>query len=283
MFVDILQIILIFVLFAAEELCRMSAADFRFSLVGSLTECEILCAVDATCLGYFFKADEKKCKLSNSNVSKSTPCNYRNNVTISNVCKNQYDAINRIILNNNFIEVSFINTVTSFICNGPININVHTDIGFISSSTIISSSNESIVAVFFYETDVNISNRHKRLFFYMVVTAHTTFYMGKFTFIIIILYFSNCRRLVTFSNINRIKNIQNNININSNNSIDIRKINTYTIYNCNDSTFKYFFNWISKFRNNGIIVNSISPAFDRIINSNFPFLTIVFTIKFLKS
>lgn len=62
---------------SSSELCRMNAADFRFSLVDSLTECEILCAMDATCLGYFFKADEKKCKLSNSNVSKSTPwCEY---------------------------------------------------------------------------------------------------------------------------------------------------------------------------------------------------------------
>lgn len=32
-----------------------------------------------------------------------------------------------------------------------------------------------------------------------------------------------------------------------------------------------FFNWIIKFRNNGIIFNSILLVFDRIINSNFLF------------
>lgn len=58
-------------------LCRMNAADFGAQFVGSLTECEFLCAVDARCLGYFFKADEKKCWLSNSNISKFTPwCEY---------------------------------------------------------------------------------------------------------------------------------------------------------------------------------------------------------------
>lgn len=62
---------------STSELCRRNAADFRFSLVGSLTDCEFLCAVDAQCLGYFFKADEKKCRLSNSNVSEYTPwCEY---------------------------------------------------------------------------------------------------------------------------------------------------------------------------------------------------------------
>lgn len=92
--------------------------------------------------------------------------------------------MNSIILNNNSVDISSVNT-TNIYCNDSINID--TDIGTISSSTIIIISDELIptnlacvFAIFIYDDSVNINNKNNGLHLYRTISTHTISHMGNF-------------------------------------------------------------------------------------------------------